>query len=247
VLFWTAPSLLLPLDTQRIGEEEAFSLPFFYPFSLSQNPKNQRPDLSLYWHHHVLTQKGHALQRQGRLCSSRPHACHHALPWEDRAGWPSLPLPINTEGVQEKKGRGEEGSWNVFVWKGKWGRPRGRDRQFSWREKEVRPKERKSRVFLRERSEEKQTETLEIRGEKRKGRETERGDSFFEREREAIKGGRGEKGEWQRKKIYTREEEPPQLPLCFLSTATARHLTAADTAISNRHYTHEGTEEKKSR
>jgi hypothetical protein len=41
-------SLLLPLDTQRTGEEEAFSLPFFYPFSLSQNPKNQRPDLSLH-------------------------------------------------------------------------------------------------------------------------------------------------------------------------------------------------------
>jgi len=36
-------------------------------------------------------------------------------------------------------------------------------------------------------SEEKQTETLETRGEKRKRRETERGDSSFEREREAIK------------------------------------------------------------
>jgi hypothetical protein len=41
-------SLLLPLDTQRTGEEEAFFLLFFYPFSLSQNPKNQRPDLSLH-------------------------------------------------------------------------------------------------------------------------------------------------------------------------------------------------------
>jgi hypothetical protein len=24
-------------------------------------------------------------------------------PWQDRAWWPSLPLPINTEGVQEEK------------------------------------------------------------------------------------------------------------------------------------------------
>jgi len=71
-------------------------------------------------------QKGHALQRQGRLCSIRPHACHHALPWEGRAGWPSLPLPINTEGVQDKKKGGEEGSWNVFIWKRKWGGPRER-------------------------------------------------------------------------------------------------------------------------
>jgi hypothetical protein len=29
-------------------------------------------------------------------------------------------------------------------------------------------------------------------------------------------------------------EEQPQLPPCFLSTATAHHLIAADTAISNR-------------
>jgi len=41
-------SLLLPLDIQRTGQKEAFSLPFFYPFSLSQNPKNQRPDLSFH-------------------------------------------------------------------------------------------------------------------------------------------------------------------------------------------------------
>jgi hypothetical protein len=30
------------------------------------------------------------------------------------------------------------------------------------------------------------------------------------------------------KKKNNKEEEQPQLPLCFLFTATARHLTAAD-------------------
>jgi hypothetical protein len=40
-------SLLLPLDAQRTGEEEAFS-PCFFILSLSQNPKNQQPDWSLH-------------------------------------------------------------------------------------------------------------------------------------------------------------------------------------------------------
>jgi len=88
---------------------------------------------------------------------------------------------------------------------------------------------------LRERSEEKQTETLEIRGEKRKGRETERGDSFLKEKGKPSKEAEERKGS-DREKIYTREEEQPQLPLCFLSIATAHHLTAADTAISNRHW-----------
>jgi hypothetical protein len=42
-------SLLLPLDAQRTGEEEAFFPLFFSLLSLSQKPKNQlRPDLSLH-------------------------------------------------------------------------------------------------------------------------------------------------------------------------------------------------------
>jgi hypothetical protein len=36
-------------------------------------------------------------------------------------------------------------------------------------------------------------------------------------------------------KKNTRAEEQPQLPPCFLSTATAHHLTAADTATFNHH------------
>jgi len=92
----------------------------------------------------------------------------------------------------------------------------------------------KEQGFLRERSEEKQTETLEIRGEKRERRETERGDSFLKEKGKPSKEAEERKGS-DREKIYTREEEQPQLPLCFLSTATAHHLTAADTAISNRH------------
>jgi hypothetical protein len=92
----------------------------------------------------------------------------------------------------------------------------------------------KEQGFLRERSEEKQTETLEIRGEKRKGRETERRDNFLKEKGKPSKEAEERKGS-DREKIYTREEEQPQLPLCFLSTATAHHLTATDTAISNRH------------
>jgi len=92
----------------------------------------------------------------------------------------------------------------------------------------------KEQGFFRERSEEKQTETLEIRGEKRKGRETERGDSFLKEKGKPSKEAEERKGS-DREKIYTREEDQPQLPLCFLSTATAHHLTAADTTISNRH------------
>jgi hypothetical protein len=88
----------------------------------------------------------------------------------------------------------------------------------------VRPKERKSRVFFRERSEEKQTETLEIRGEKRKGRETERGDSFLKEKGKPSKETEERKGSDREKNIYQRRR----------ATATAtvlplhRHSTPPD-------------------
>jgi hypothetical protein len=80
----------------------------------------------------------------------------------------------------------------------------------------------------------------ENRGEQRR-KKKKKGEGARNNRREILQkeGGRlGEaeerKGSDRGKKIYTREEEQPQLLPCFLSTATAHHLTAADTAISNR-------------
>jgi hypothetical protein len=70
----------------------------------------------------------------------------------------------------------------------------------------------------------------------RKKKEREQGTTGEILQKEGGRLGEAEerKGSDRGKKKYTREEEQPQLPPCFLSTATAHHLTAADTAISNR-------------
>jgi hypothetical protein len=55
-------SLLLPLDTQRTGEEEAFSLPFFI---LSLSPKTQKTNAPTCPFTDTTTpsrQKGHTMQ-----------------------------------------------------------------------------------------------------------------------------------------------------------------------------------------
>jgi hypothetical protein len=56
-------------------------------------------------------------------------------------------------------------------------------------------------------------------------------------ERKGSQQRSGEEREMTEEEIKknTRAEEQPQLPPCFLSTATAHHLTAADTATFNHH------------
>jgi len=55
-------SLLLPLDTQRIGEEEAFSLPFFILYLSPKTQKTNAPTCPFTDTTTPSRQKGHTLQ-----------------------------------------------------------------------------------------------------------------------------------------------------------------------------------------
>jgi len=122
-------SLFLFLDAQRIGEEEAFFPQFFIILSLSQNQKTNDPT----W---PFTNTTMPCKDSGGCAVAAPCMPPCPAPWEDRAGWPSLPLTINTEGVQRRKGEKGERSWKDFF----------------ERESEEKPRERPT-VFLRRKGE----------------------------------------------------------------------------------------------
>jgi len=115
----------------------------------------------------------------------------------------------NIRGLAEKKKKGsqnggiegEKGELEGFFLKEKV-RETERERPTVFLERKRGETEReKEQGFLREGSEEKQTETLEIRGEKRKGRETERGDSFWKRKGSHQRRQRRERGVTEKKYI----------------------------------------------
>ena len=116
-------------------EEEAFSLPFFYPFSVSQNPKKPTPRLVPS----LTPPRPHAkraipcrVQRQGRLCSSRPPMLP-PCPAMRRQGRVALtPSAYKYRGSagqkEEEKRRKERESWKYFCFEERGGKLRERNR-----------------------------------------------------------------------------------------------------------------------
>jgi len=128
-------SLLLPLDTQRTGEEEAFSLPFFILYLSPKTQKKPTPRLVPS----LTPPRPHAkraipcrVQRQGRLCSSRPPMLP-PCPAMRRQGRVALtPSAYKYRGSagqkEEEKRRKERESWKYFCFEERGGKPRERNR-----------------------------------------------------------------------------------------------------------------------